>query len=164
MTVVSDHVIPTTHRGAAHLRATGTASARVPSDPARRALREQALARLAQRTMPLPGRPFGVVADDGTVSAHDCTCGRHRRSDTAGPRADLPRPRLSDREIEVLRTWMHVDSKSAVGERLYISLGTVNTHLARIRVKYGDVGRAAPTKAALFARAVQDGIIALDEL
>ncbi|SDD14573.1 LuxR C-terminal-related transcriptional regulator [Rhodococcus tukisamuensis] len=79
-------------------------------------------------------------------------------------RPALIRPTLSAREIEVLLRWLHCDSKSAVAADMYLSLGTVNTHLARIRAKYAQVGRAAPTKAALVARAVQDGLISIDEL
>lgn len=76
----------------------------------------------------------------------------------------LTRPRLSDREKEVLRAWLLCDSKPDVARSLYLSLGTVNTHLTRIRSKYEAVGRVAATKAALAARALQDGIITLDEL
>ncbi|WP_433733974.1 LuxR C-terminal-related transcriptional regulator [Nocardia sp. CA-129566] len=74
------------------------------------------------------------------------------------------RPALSSREIEVLLAWICSDSKVEVGRRLYISLGTVNTHLARIRDKYAAVGRPAPTKAALVSRALQDELIDLDQL
>lgn len=73
-------------------------------------------------------------------------------------------PALSRREIEVLRAWFASDSKINVANSLAVSLGTVNTHLARIRTKYAAVGRPAPTKAALVARALQDGIVQLDEL
>jgi DNA-binding CsgD family transcriptional regulator len=71
---------------------------------------------------------------------------------------------LSGREIAVLRAWLNNDSKLDVAACLHIALGTVNTHLSRIRDKYAKVGRAAPTKAALVARALQDGIVTLDEL
>ncbi|WP_415971732.1 LuxR C-terminal-related transcriptional regulator [Rhodococcus sp. 077-4] len=73
-------------------------------------------------------------------------------------------PGLTEREIAVLEVWLVCDSKMEVGARLHIALGTVNTHLTRIRDKYSRVGRAAPTKAALVARALQDGIVALDDL
>ncbi|WP_067899224.1 LuxR C-terminal-related transcriptional regulator [Nocardia vaccinii] len=73
-------------------------------------------------------------------------------------------PSLSQREIEVLLAWIASDSKLEVGRRLYISLGTVNTHLSRIRDKYAAVARPASTKAALVARALQDGLIRIDEL
>ncbi|MGA9870707.1 MAG: LuxR C-terminal-related transcriptional regulator [Rhodococcus sp. (in: high G+C Gram-positive bacteria)] len=81
-------------------------------------------------------------------------------TDTPRPR----RPRLSAREVEVLLAWIKSDSKSAVSEMLFIAPGTVNTHLSRIRTKYDQAGRTASTKAALLARAVQDGFIDLHEL
>ncbi|AEF42969.1 LuxR C-terminal-related transcriptional regulator [Hoyosella subflava] len=74
------------------------------------------------------------------------------------------RPALSPREIEVLRAWFASDSKTTVASNLSVSLGTVNTHLARVRSKYAAVGRTAPTKAALVARALQDGLVQLEEL
>jgi hypothetical protein len=40
----------------------------------------------------------------------------------------------------------------------------VNTHFGRVRTKYAAIGRPAPTKAALIARALQDGLINIDEL
>lgn len=131
------------------------------------------MARLAARRMPLPGRPYPTpsvrlpAAENfvGTVPEVD-----HTRSPivpassvsmTARPEN---RPDLTDREIEVLCAWLQLDSKPAVAQELFISLGTVNTHLTRIRAKYADCGRAARTKAALVARAVQDGLISLDDL
>ncbi len=74
------------------------------------------------------------------------------------------RPKLTDREIEVLLAWFRSDSKPAVAKTLFLSLGTVNTHLTRIRQKYAAVGRPAPTKASLVARALQDDIVALTDL
>ncbi|MEV5650983.1 helix-turn-helix transcriptional regulator [Nocardia sp. NPDC052254] len=73
-------------------------------------------------------------------------------------------PSLSAREVEVLLAWILSDTKAEVCRRLYISPGTVNTHLARIREKYSRAGRPATTKAALLARALQDGHIGLDEI
>lgn len=128
--------------------------------------RQEALARLAQRRMPLPGPQAPARPAHMTVVTSATA-----RPQTEGPRCtchtastDLVRPALTEREIEVLRTWLKLDSKPEVAAELYISLGTVNTHLTRIRAKYSDVGRSAPTKAALVARAVQDGLISLDEL
>ncbi|MCC3313684.1 LuxR C-terminal-related transcriptional regulator [Nocardia africana] len=77
---------------------------------------------------------------------------------------ELHVPALSARELEVLLAWIRSDSKKEVCAQLYISTGTVNTHLARIRCKYELAGRVASTKAALLARALQDGYISLDEL
>ncbi|UGT60541.1 LuxR C-terminal-related transcriptional regulator [Nocardia asteroides] len=74
------------------------------------------------------------------------------------------RPALSTREIEVLLAWFESDSKTEAGKRLFISQGTINTHLSRIREKYAAVGRPAPTKAALVARALQDALVDIDDL
>lgn len=78
------------------------------------------------------------------------------------PRND--RPALSPREQEVLLQWFRTESKSLVGTALNLSTHTVNTHLGRVRTKYAAIGRPAPTKAALVARALQDGLIGIDEL
>ncbi|MGC0366467.1 DNA-binding CsgD family transcriptional regulator [Rhodococcus sp. 27YEA15] len=75
----------------------------------------------------------------------------------------LAKPNLSAREIEVLRQWLLTDSKSSAAEKLYISPGTVNTHLARIREKYTHAGRTASTKCELLVRAFQDHIVTIDE-
>lgn len=74
------------------------------------------------------------------------------------------RPKLGPREKEVLIAWFQTESKDLVGQKLAISSTTVRTHLQRVRAKYAAVGRAAPTKSALVARAIQDGIIYLDDL
>ena len=39
-----------------------------------------------------------------------------------------------------------------------------NSYIDRVRIKYANTGRPAPTKAALVARAIQDGLIDLDDL
>lgn len=74
------------------------------------------------------------------------------------------RPRLSKRESEVLIAWFHTENKELVGKRLFIEPSTVCTHLQRVRAKYAAVGRPAPTKTALLARAIQDGILSVDDL
>ena len=74
------------------------------------------------------------------------------------------RIKLSEREKEVLRAWFQTESKELVGKRLFIAPTTVRTHLQRARAKYAAVGRPAPTKSALLARAVEDGILSLNEL
>ncbi|KUH86236.1 MULTISPECIES: LuxR C-terminal-related transcriptional regulator [unclassified Mycobacterium] len=75
-----------------------------------------------------------------------------------------PRPQLSQREQQVLVAWFQTDNKHAVAEKLYIEPSTVATHLQRVRAKYAAVGRPAPTKAALVARAIQDEILSVDDL
>ncbi len=76
----------------------------------------------------------------------------------------LPRPDLAPREKEVLLAWIRTDSKDGVARQLHIAPTTVRTHLQRIRAKYAAVGRPATTKAALVARAIQDGLIDVDDL
>ena len=68
------------------------------------------------------------------------------------------------REVQVLVEWFQSESKAKVAKSLGISERTVNTYLDRVRIKYANVGRPASTKAKLVARAVQDGLISLDEL
>jgi DNA-binding NarL/FixJ family response regulator len=74
------------------------------------------------------------------------------------------RPRLSPRETEVLRAWFAASSKELVAAKLHITVKTVDTHIARVRVKYANVGRAARTKSELVTRALDDGVITLAEL
>jgi DNA-binding CsgD family transcriptional regulator len=74
------------------------------------------------------------------------------------------RPELAPREREVLLAWILCDNKNDVASQLEISATTVRTHLQRIRDKYAAVGRPAPTKAALLARAIQDGLIDVNDL
>jgi len=76
----------------------------------------------------------------------------------------LGRPSLTPREKKVLVAWFQTDSKELVAEKLRISPSTVRTHLQRVRAKYASVGRPATTKAGLVARAIQDGIINIDDL
>ncbi|WP_031522124.1 response regulator transcription factor [Streptomyces sp. NRRL F-5123] len=82
----------------------------------------------------------------------------------SGRRCPPDRPLLSARELEVLVSWFRSESKGVVAKSLGISERTVNTYLDRVRIKYANAGRPASTKAKLMARAVQDGLISLDEL
>jgi DNA-binding CsgD family transcriptional regulator len=92
-----------------------------------------------------------------TATTHHDATGMPNR----GPVAPV---QLSAREREILVAWLKTDSKTAVGRQLYLTASTVRTYLQRIREKYARAGRPARTKAALAARAVQDGFITLDEL
>lgn len=76
----------------------------------------------------------------------------------------LGRPGLSQREREVVVAWFKNGSVEGVAEALLIEPSTVRTHLQRVRAKYASVGRAAPTKAALIARALQDGLLRVGDL
>ena len=74
------------------------------------------------------------------------------------------RPNLAPREKEVLIAWFRTESKDLVARQLEIAPTTVRTHLQRVRAKYAAVGRPATTKAALVARAIQDGIVNVDDM
>jgi DNA-binding NarL/FixJ family response regulator len=80
---------------------------------------------------------------------NDCTVGRAN---------------LAPREKEVLIAWFRTESKNLVAQQLQIAPTTVRTHLQRVRAKYAAVGRPATTKAALVARAIQDGIVDVDDI
>src|SRR5699024_5267429 len=124
---------------------------------------------LDDRRMP----PSGAAApspDDPAPDAHDVhgpTAGTADSDGTPGsdgaPRR-YARPHLSRREVEVLRCWLLSDSKSEVSAKLHVAPGTIKSHLHRIRGKYEAVGRNAGTKASLVARALQDGILTIEEL
>lgn len=74
------------------------------------------------------------------------------------------RPHLTPREVDVLVNWFASESKEMVARKLNLSVSSVNTYINRVRIKYANAGRDAPTKAALVARAIQDGLVRLDEL
>lgn len=74
------------------------------------------------------------------------------------------RPRLAPMELEALRAWFASSSKGLAAAMLGISPRTVDTYIERVRVKYAAVGREAPTKSALVARALEDGLVTLEEL
>lgn len=93
-------------------------------------------------------RPYAAPSLGGAILADD----------------GLLRPSLSDRERDVLTAWFESDSKKLVAERLHLSPKTVETYINRVRIKYANVGRPATSKAALVARALQDGLITLDDL
>jgi DNA-binding NarL/FixJ family response regulator len=74
------------------------------------------------------------------------------------------RIKLTEREKQVLVAWFQTESKDLVAKRLFIAPSTVRTHLQRARAKYASVGRPASTKSALLARAIEDGILSLNDL
>lgn len=98
---------------------------------------------------------------DGVTTSDRCCGGSPRR--TVSDPAARP-PALSRREQQVLLTWLRHDTKDDAARELYITVNTLRTHIQRIRDKYAAVGRRAPTKAALFVRAIQDGLIDIDRL
>ncbi|HEX2132547.1 MAG TPA: response regulator transcription factor [Actinophytocola sp.] len=94
------------------------------------------------------GRPYTAPSLSGAIIADDAP----------------DRPQLSPRETEVLRAWFAASSKDLVAAKLHITVKTVDTHIARVRVKYANAGRTASTKSELVTRALDDGLITLAEL
>lgn len=75
---------------------------------------------------------------------------------------DFADAQLSSREREVLRLYATGLPLKAVAERLGVAYSTAKENITRIRVKYVEVGRPAPTKVDLLRRAMEDGIVAAD--
>jgi len=67
---------------------------------------------------------------------------------------------LSTREREVLRLYAAGLPLKVVADRLGIAYSTAKENITRVRVKYTEVGRPAPTKVDLLKRAMEDGIVA----
>lgn len=113
-----------------------------------------------------------LVKSEGKRHLIDAIHAAHSTQPYMGPRMakamlnqhDLGRTKLSQREKEVLVAWFQTESKELVGKQLYIAPTTVRTHLQRVRAKYAAVGRDAPTKSALLARAIEDGLLSLKDL
>jgi DNA-binding NarL/FixJ family response regulator len=76
----------------------------------------------------------------------------------------IGRPELTAQERRVLIEWLLTDNKDSVSKKLHIAPSTVRTHLQRIRRRYSEIDRPAPSKAALFARAIQDGLIGIHDV
>ncbi len=117
-----------------------------------------ALAYLTKREGPEHLVPAIRAAANGLSYTAPCLSGALVADD------DSNRPQLSRREIEVLRAWFASSSKELVAAKLHITVKTVDTYIARVRVKYANAGRPARTKTDLVSRALDDGIITLAEL
>jgi DNA-binding NarL/FixJ family response regulator len=72
---------------------------------------------------------------------------------------EFVRVHLSPREAEVLGLYASGETAERVAALLFISRDTVLDHIRRVRTKYAQVDRAAPTKVDLYRRAVEDGLI-----
>lgn len=66
---------------------------------------------------------------------------------------------LSARERDVLRLYAAGLPLKVVADRLGVAYSTAKENINRVRVKYVEVGRPAPTKIDLLHRAVEDGIL-----
>ena len=119
---------------------------------------------------------FGAVTylakSEGKRHLIDAIHSAHAGTPYVGPRMGkamlndntVGRIKLSEREKQVLVAWFQTENKELVGKKLFIAPTTVRTHLQRARAKYASVGRPAPTKSALLARAIEDGILSVSDL
>ena len=71
---------------------------------------------------------------------------------------------LSPRQREVLELYASGEPAARVASITGLSIETVNAYLARIRRKYADAGRPAPTKTDLYKRALEDGWLPIPRL
>ncbi|HRN29380.1 MAG TPA: response regulator transcription factor [Terrimesophilobacter sp.] len=72
---------------------------------------------------------------------------------------EFGRAQLGRREREILNLYASGLPLKAVASQLGISYNTAREYLDRIRMKYVEAGRPAPTKIDLLRRAVEDGIL-----
>ena len=82
-----------------------------------------------------------------------------RRSPSASV-GERPTEPLTARERDVLRLYAAGLPLKVVADRLGVAYSTAKENITRVRVKYVEVGRPAPTKVDLLRRAMEDGILA----
>jgi DNA-binding NarL/FixJ family response regulator len=70
---------------------------------------------------------------------------------------------LSGREREALRLYAAGLPLKVVADRLGVAYSTAKENITRVRMKYVEVGRPAPTKVDLMRRAMEDGILSETE-
>lgn len=70
---------------------------------------------------------------------------------------------LSPRQLEVLELYASGEKADRVARMTGLSPQTVNDYLQRIRQKYAEAGRPAPTKTDLYKRAIEDGWLPIPE-
>lgn len=104
--------------------------------------------------------PIGdVIAAIGTVARGEPLNNVEWASAVEGDRA-FADAQLAARERDVLRLYAAGLPLKVVADRLGIAYSTAKENITRVRVKYVEVGRPAPTKVDLMRRAMEDGILA----
>ncbi|NQX36746.1 response regulator transcription factor [Herbiconiux sp. VKM Ac-2851] len=76
---------------------------------------------------------------------------------------EFGKAQLAQRERDVLHLYASGLPLSQVALKLNIKVSTAKEYLDRVRAKYVEVGRPARSKVELLRRAVEDGILALDD-
>jgi len=103
--------------------------------------------------------PTGAVIDAIRTVAEGGVLNNLEWASAIDADSDFARAKLGQRERDVLHLYASGLPLKAVAAELGIAHSTAREYLDRIRVKYVEVGRPAPTKVDLLRRAVEDGIL-----
>ncbi|MCI2957965.1 response regulator transcription factor [Agromyces atrinae] len=118
----------------------------------------EALAAGAAGVIPKSAPMSTVLQAIGTVARGDVLNNLEWASAIDADR-DFAKAQLGRRERDVLHLYASGLPLKAVAMQLGIAHSTAREYLDRIRTKYVEVGRPAPTKVDLLRRAVEDGIL-----
>lgn len=140
-----------------HVQAAG-AAVLVHSIADRVALVREALAAGAAGVIPKSSATSTVIAAAATVARGEVLNNLEWASAIDADR-DFAKAQLGRREREILHLYASGLPLKLAAEQLGIGYSTAREYLDRIRVKYVEVGRPAPTKVDLLRRAVEDGIL-----
>ena len=122
------------------------------------ALVREALAAGAAGVIP-KAAPMSVVIDAATTVARGEVLNNLEWASAIDADHDFAKAQLGRREREILHLYASGLPLKLAAERLGIGYSTAREYLDRIRAKYVEVGRPAPTKVDLLRRAVEDGIL-----
>jgi two-component system uhpT operon response regulator UhpA len=118
----------------------------------------EALAAGAAGVIPKSSATSTVMAAVATVARGDVLNNLEWASAIDADR-DFAKAQLGRREREILHLYASGLPLKLAAQQLGIGYSTAREYLDRIRVKYVEVGRPAPTKVDLLRRAVEDGIL-----
>mgnify|MGYP001806526490 CR=1 FL=1 len=118
----------------------------------------EALAAGAAGVIPKSSATSTVIAAAETVARGDVLNNLEWASAIDADR-DFAKAQLGRREREILHLYASGLPLKLAAEQLGIGYSTAREYLDRIRAKYVEVGRPAPTKVDLLRRAVEDGIL-----
>jgi DNA-binding NarL/FixJ family response regulator len=122
------------------------------------ALVREALAAGAAGVIPKSSATKTVLSAAATVARGDVLNNLEWASAIDADR-DFSKAQLGRREREILHLYASGLPLKLAAEKLGIGYATAREYLDRIRLKYIEVGRPAPTKVDLLRRAVEDGIL-----
>jgi len=100
-----------------------------------------------------------VVVDAATTVARGDVLNNLEWASAIDADRDFAKAQLGRREREILHLYASGLPLKVAAEQLGIGYSTAREYLNRIRTKYVEVGRPAPTKVDLLRRAVEDGIL-----